>query len=72
MKSLEISVDSCYNLTITNQKGKIYLKKVGYIFLAVLTAISLMACGKDEEIPTVQKPEQELMFLLKYDNWSEE
>lgn len=34
-----------------------FYKKVGYIFLAVLTVISLMACGKDEEVPTIQKPE---------------
>lgn len=49
-----------------------FKKEVRYIFLTVLTVISLMACGKDEEVPTIQKPEQELMFLLKYDNWSEE
>lgn len=49
-----------------------FKKKVGYIFLTVLTIVSLVACGKGEEIPTIQKPEQELMFLLTYDNWSEE
>lgn len=49
-----------------------FKKKVGYIFFSVLTAVLLVACGKDEEVPTIQKPEQELMFLLKYDNWSEE
>ncbi len=46
--------------------------KSRYIFLTAFTAISLVACGKVEEFPDVQKPEQELMFLLKYDNWSEE
>lgn len=49
-----------------------FKKKVGYIFFAVLTAVLLVACGKEEEVPTVQKPEQELMFLLKYENYSEE
>ncbi|MDE6671938.1 MAG: hypothetical protein K2K16_07030 [Ruminococcus sp.] len=48
------------------------LKKIGYIFLTVFTVLSFVACGKEKEIHTVQSPEQELMFLLTYDNWSEE
>ena len=48
------------------------LKKIGYIFLTVFTVLSFVACGKEKEIRIVQPPEQELMFLITYDNWSEE
>lgn len=49
-----------------------FRKKCRCMFLAVMTVFSLVACGQPEEVPTVQKPEQELMFLLKHDNYSEE
>lgn len=41
-----------------------FRKKLRYI--AVLSVFMLSACGKTE----VKKPEQELMFLLTYDNYS--
>ncbi|MDE6539722.1 MAG: hypothetical protein K2K66_05985 [Ruminococcus sp.] len=45
-------------------------KKLRYI--AVLSVFLLSGCGQMGEITEVKKPEQELMFLIKYDNWSEE
>lgn len=47
-------------------------KRIGRIFMTVLTAVSLISCSQSDTVPTVQPPEQELMFLIKYDNWSEE
>ncbi len=46
------------------------LKKIGYIFLIVLTGISFVACGKEKEVRKVQPPEQELMFLMTYDSYA--
>ncbi|MDE5557087.1 MAG: hypothetical protein K2J32_05245, partial [Ruminococcus sp.] len=41
-------------------------------YIAVLSVFLLSGCGQMGEITEVKKPEQELMFLIKYDNWSEE
>lgn len=62
-------------------------KKIQHIFLTVMTVISLVSCNQQNTVSTdsqhsetdskqsvtaSQPPEQELMFLVKYDNWSEE
>lgn len=47
-----------------------FWKKLRYI--AVLSVFLLSGCGQMGEITEVKKPEQELMFLMTYDNWSEE